>query len=159
MCEFDKLDKTFASDLYLIYKRSLEFISDKDQLLVFYLSLLACSQCDPQQLAAWNKKLRQILRKRQTSNNNRGKKKKDYLSTLSACVCSTSALLPLFISQAGLSDCTLLSLVLSQAGISVLVSEVDYGKQWIALKYRGRSLYEASRSPDNLSSELSTTEL
>ena len=37
MCECDKLDKTFASDLYLIYKRSC--ISDKDQLLMFYLSL------------------------------------------------------------------------------------------------------------------------
>ena len=42
MCEFDKLDKTFASDLYLIYKRSLSArvcISDKDRLLVFYLLL------------------------------------------------------------------------------------------------------------------------
>ena len=43
MCEFDKLDKTFASDLYLIYKRSpstrvCNCISDKDQLLMFYLS-------------------------------------------------------------------------------------------------------------------------
>ena len=40
MCEFDKLDKTFASDLYLIYKRSPSAwvcISDKDQLLMFYL--------------------------------------------------------------------------------------------------------------------------
>ena len=43
MCEFDKLDKTFASDLYLIYKRSPSArvcISDKDQLLMFYLSLI-----------------------------------------------------------------------------------------------------------------------
>ena len=42
MCEFDKLDKTFASDLYLIYKCSPSArvcISDKDQLLMFYLSL------------------------------------------------------------------------------------------------------------------------
>ena len=42
MCEFHKLDKTFASDLYLIYKRSPSArvcISDKDQLLMFYLSL------------------------------------------------------------------------------------------------------------------------
>ena len=41
MCEFDKIDKTFASDLYLIYKRSPSarvYISDKDQLLMFYLS-------------------------------------------------------------------------------------------------------------------------
>ena len=41
MCEFDKLDKTFASDLYLIYKRSPSArvcISNKDQLLImFYL--------------------------------------------------------------------------------------------------------------------------
>ena len=38
MCEFDKLDKTFASDLYLIYKRSPSArvcISDKDQLLIY----------------------------------------------------------------------------------------------------------------------------
>ena len=45
MCEFDKLDqKTFASDLYLIYKHSPSArvcISDKDQLLMFYLSLNA----------------------------------------------------------------------------------------------------------------------
>ena len=43
MCEFDKLDKTFASDLYLIYKRTPSArvcISDKDQLLMFYLSLI-----------------------------------------------------------------------------------------------------------------------
>ena len=43
MCEFDKLDKTFASDLYLIYKRSFSArvcVSDKDQLLMFYLSLI-----------------------------------------------------------------------------------------------------------------------
>ena len=43
MCEFDKLDKTFASDLYLIYKRSSlarVCISDTDQLLMFYLSLI-----------------------------------------------------------------------------------------------------------------------
>ena len=42
MCEFDKLDKTFASDLYLIYKRSPSAqvcVSDKDQLFMFYLSL------------------------------------------------------------------------------------------------------------------------
>ena len=42
MCEFEKLDKTFASDLYLIYKRSPSArvcISDKDQQLMFYLSL------------------------------------------------------------------------------------------------------------------------
>ena len=41
MCELDKLDKTFASDLYVIYKRSSlarVYISDKDQLLMFYLS-------------------------------------------------------------------------------------------------------------------------
>ena len=41
MYEFDKQDKTFASDLYLIYKRSPSArvcISDKDQLLMFYLS-------------------------------------------------------------------------------------------------------------------------
>ena len=47
MCEFDKLDKTFASDLYLIYKRSPSAsvcISDKDQLLMFYLSLKARPQ-------------------------------------------------------------------------------------------------------------------
>ena len=43
MCDFDKLDKPFVSDLYLIYKRSplARFcISDKDQLLMFYLSLI-----------------------------------------------------------------------------------------------------------------------
>ena len=43
MCEFDKLDKTLASDLYLIYKRSPSArvcISDTDQLLMFYLSLI-----------------------------------------------------------------------------------------------------------------------
>ena len=34
MCEFDKLDKTFASDRYLIYKRS-----PSARLLMFYLSL------------------------------------------------------------------------------------------------------------------------
>ena len=42
MCELDKLDKTFAFDLYMIYKRSPSArvcISDKDQLLMFYLSL------------------------------------------------------------------------------------------------------------------------
>ena len=33
MCEFDKLNKTFASDLYMIYKR----ISDKYQLLKLYI--------------------------------------------------------------------------------------------------------------------------
>ena len=40
MCEFDKPDKTFASDIYLIYKRSPSArvcISDKDRLLMFYL--------------------------------------------------------------------------------------------------------------------------
>ena len=40
MCEFDKLDKTFVSDLCLIYKRSPSArvcISDKDRLLMFYL--------------------------------------------------------------------------------------------------------------------------
>ena len=44
MCEFDKLDKAFASDLYLTYKRSPSArvcISDKDQLLMFYLSLIS----------------------------------------------------------------------------------------------------------------------
>ena len=42
MCQFDKPDKTFASDLYLIYKRwpsARVCISDKDQLLMFYLLL------------------------------------------------------------------------------------------------------------------------
>ena len=42
MCEFDKLNKTFSSDLYLIYKRSPSArvcISEKDRLLMFYLSL------------------------------------------------------------------------------------------------------------------------
>ena len=42
MCEFDKADKTFAFDLYLIYKRLASArvcISDKDQLLMFYLLL------------------------------------------------------------------------------------------------------------------------
>ena len=42
MCEFDKLAKAFESDLYLIYKRSPSArvcISDKDQLLMFYLAL------------------------------------------------------------------------------------------------------------------------
>ena len=42
MCEFDKLDKTFASDLHLIYKLSPSArvcISDKDGLLMFYQSL------------------------------------------------------------------------------------------------------------------------
>ena len=43
MCEFDKPDKTFASDLYLIYKPEPKasvciYISDKDRLLMFYLS-------------------------------------------------------------------------------------------------------------------------
>ena len=41
MVEFDKLDKTFASDLYLIHKLSPSArvcISDKDQLLMFYIS-------------------------------------------------------------------------------------------------------------------------
>ena len=40
MCEFDKLDKTIVSDLYLIYKRFPSAgvcVSDKDQLLMFYL--------------------------------------------------------------------------------------------------------------------------
>ena len=47
MCEFDKLDKTFASDLYLIYKSSPSAgvcISDTDQLLMFYLSLRKLKQ-------------------------------------------------------------------------------------------------------------------
>ena len=46
MCEFDKLDKTFASDLYLIYKHSPSAgvcIPDKDQLLMFYISLIYLS--------------------------------------------------------------------------------------------------------------------
>ena len=46
MCEFDKLqyiDKTFASDLYVICKRSPSAqvcTSDKELLLKFYLSLI-----------------------------------------------------------------------------------------------------------------------
>ena len=39
MCKFDKLDKTLAFDLYLIFKRSPSdrvCISDKDRLLMFY---------------------------------------------------------------------------------------------------------------------------
>ena len=47
MCEFDKLDKTFASDRYLVYKRSPSArvcISDNDQLLMFYLYLTFVSQ-------------------------------------------------------------------------------------------------------------------
>ena len=42
MCEFDKPDKIFASDLYLIYKRSPSpriYISDKDRPLIIYLLL------------------------------------------------------------------------------------------------------------------------
>ena len=42
MCEFDKLAEAFESDLYLIYKGSPSArvcISDKDQLLMFYLAL------------------------------------------------------------------------------------------------------------------------
>ena len=45
MCEFDKLDKTFAFDLFLIYKRSPSArvcISDKDQLLMFFLPRKHC---------------------------------------------------------------------------------------------------------------------
>ena len=40
MCEFDKPDKTFASDVYLIQTLAflLEFVyADKDRLLMFYL--------------------------------------------------------------------------------------------------------------------------
>ena len=47
MCEFDKLDKTFASDLYLVYRRSPSArvcISDKDRLLMFYLLLLSLNE-------------------------------------------------------------------------------------------------------------------
>ena len=43
MCAFDKLDKTFASDLYLIFQppqtSARVCISDKDQLIMHVLSI------------------------------------------------------------------------------------------------------------------------
>ena len=55
MCEFDKLDKTFASDLYRSSSARV-CISDKDQLLMFYLSHKTDFHCNWTELA-WERLL------------------------------------------------------------------------------------------------------